>query len=64
MSHVFLTKQVLPQLYLFRYLKENKACKTDIYLLPRQLDEEVALCGFRQWIQFTRQRVGAFLENI
>ena len=28
--------QVLVLLYLFRYWKENKACKTDVYLFPRQ----------------------------
>ena len=36
------TYQVLAQHDFFRCWKETKACKTDLYLLPKQLDEKVA----------------------
>ena len=39
---VFFTNQALAQHDLFRCWKEAKACKTDLYLLPKQLDEKVA----------------------
>ena len=35
---VFLTDQVPAQHDLFRYWQETKACKTDVYLLPKFLD--------------------------
>ena len=39
---VFFSNQLLAQNDLFRCWKETKACKTDLYLLPKQLDEKVA----------------------
>ena len=35
---VFLTDQLPAQLFLFRYWKETKTCKTNVYLLPKHLD--------------------------
>ena len=35
---VFFTDHVPAQHDLFRYWKETKACKTDVYLLPKHLD--------------------------
>ena len=37
-----LTKQVLAQLGLLRYCQETTACKNDVYLLVKQLDEQEA----------------------
>ena len=34
---------MLAQHDLFRCWKETKACKTDLFLLPKQLDEKVAI---------------------
>ena len=36
----FCTNQVPAQRDLCRYWKETKACKTDVYLLPKQPDEK------------------------
>ena len=40
------TNQVLAQVGVLRKLKENKAYKNDVYLLPKELDEEWRNCTF------------------
>ena len=44
--HACLMSQVLAQLDFLKFWKENEACKTDVCLLPGQLDEPAGRCTF------------------
>merc|ERR1712039_441396 len=45
------TNQVLAQLDLLKNTKENKGYKTQVYLLPKNLDEKVARLHFQRSVR-------------